>query len=371
MQTSLHALIKNGVAVASMTKTKTRRSLVVALCVYAFGMWVLASEPACAQTPAVPAYRTVSEDLSEQRRAVFVRIDHRMDETDLLAIAAHVQARGKRIYARTQVNFALPGMSSSQGSWASVLFAPEPRILIHGLSRADEDLFLAEFKADRRSLLGAWLTSTPAPLGRLTIYSDHGRLYAEWRLRSGQKTIDELIDTTTKMVRRFDIPDGGYFILTRSGELEIWDKTNLIATAERIRPEHLTSPARVATRPSRPIGVATATQHQMPSSPAQPEPKRAAPIGAASSAGALVLAAPAAAPGAGDPTANRQAVLVPGQAISAEGAANATPTVGPQAKLRKASQVKLKPRTNKVAATPKSKVMTTGDEISAKLAGRF
>ena len=117
----------------------------------------------------LPPYSSVSEEQSEQRRAVFVRIERRIDEAGLLGIAREIRAREKRAYARTQVNFVLPGMPLNQGSWASVLFAPEPKVMVHGLSRTDEELFLAEHRADRRPLLGSWLTSPPAAPGRLTI----------------------------------------------------------------------------------------------------------------------------------------------------------------------------------------------------------
>ena len=363
----------------SNTKTVSQRLLIVTLCLAA-----MIASPANSQTRAVLPYKTISEDLSEQRRSVFVRIDHRLDEADLLTIAGQIQARSKRSYARTQVNFILPGMPIGQGSWASVLFAPEPKVLIHGLSRADEDIFLAEHRADRRSLLGSWLTSTPAPLGRLTIYSDHGKVFAEWRLRGGQKTVDDLIDTTVKTVRRFDVPDGGYFILTRAGELEIWDKTNLIATAERIRPEHLeraTVPVAIASAP-RPLAPeahrgGAAIQGQLPSSPTQPEPTVAAAVAAASSSGALALAPPNTASGAssvlGRPT-PQVATLAsspppPSSATGETIAANAVSIA--KKNPRKVTQARSKVRTVRTAAPLLSRGTTTGDEISAKLAGRF
>ncbi len=356
-----------------MTMTLARRALLVATT-----FCLCSLSPASAQTRQLLPYRAVSEDLSEQRRSVFVRIDRRLDDADLQAIAADVQARAKRSYARTQVNFILPGMPSNQSAWASVLFAPDAKILIHGLSRADEDVFLAEHKADRRSLLGSWLTSSPAPLGRLTIYSDHGKVFAEWRLRGGQKTVDELFDTTTKTVRRFDVPGGGYFVLTRAGELEIWDKTNLIATAERIRPEQLATPTVTATAgkgavvAARPSLSAPSAANAMPSSPTQPEPRIAATLPAASSAGATALAATA------SPEPSRLAALSGTTAsgthalpLKPDAVADA-PVNGSMARKTKSHKASgsVKGHTKGVVQA-RSKSPTTGDEISAKLAGRF
>lgn len=184
-----------------------------------------------------PAFAAVSEDISEQRRAVYVRVAQRADEGELLDIARQVLAQGKKSFARTYVNFILPGMQVNQTAWASVLFAPEPKVLVHGLTRQDEALFLAEYAADKRFMLGSWLVSPPAAPGRLTIYADHGKVFAEWRLRNGQKTVEELHDFIGRQGRRFALADGGYYVLSRSGDLEIWDRQTLIATAERITPE--------------------------------------------------------------------------------------------------------------------------------------
>ena len=246
----------------------------------------------------LPAFNTVSEDLSEQRRAVFVRLEHRLTEADLLLIAEHIKDHSKRSYARTQVNCFLPGMPMNQGPWASVQFAPDPKVLVQGLRREDEELFIAEHQGDKRALLGSWLTSPPAAPGRLTIYSDRGRIYAEWRLRNGQKTLDELQDTISKAGRRFDVQGGGYYVLAKSGELEIWDKTTLIATAERIRPEHLSLPAAVAIGPKLApvITMVPAPPRLVPaemvSSPAQPEPVAAAPVQSVTPGAATLAAAP-------------------------------------------------------------------------------
>lgn len=257
----------------------------------ATGLYLATAAPTAhpAATPssaALPAFNTISEDLSEQRRAVFVRLERRLAEADLLRVGEYIKEHAKRPFARTQVNYFLPGMPLNLGPWASIQFAPEPKIMVHGLRREDEELFLAEHQADRRSLLGAWLTSPPAAPGRLTIYSDRGRVYAEWRLRNGQKTLDELADSAAKAGRRFDVQGGGYYILAKSGELEIWDKTTLIAVAERIRPEHLTLPTAVALGPKLPPIITMAptaprpAASEMVASPAQPEPSAAAGVAA-------------------------------------------------------------------------------------------
>lgn len=342
----------------------------------AFAAGLVMAGPVCVQAEPreLPAYHSVSEDISEQRRAVHVRVDQRIDEDDLLRIAGQIEAKGKKPFARTYVNFILPGMPINQGAWASVLFAPEPKVMVHGLSRSDEELFLSEHRADKRPLLGSWLTSPPAAPGRLTIYSDHGKVFAEWRLRGGQKTVDELHDSTAKSVRRFDVPGGGYYALTRSGELEIWDKTTLIATAERIRPEHLALPVMASNKHAAPGSVRMAAKLELsatvkgslPSSPVQPEPV-AAPVKAASSAGAA-LSVPVRAIDPAKSAALAAVVPEPVRVIEPE-------PVEPKTMLKK--NAKAKSRQNKptapskVTAASKSRDMTFGDMMSAKMAGKL
>jgi len=347
-----------------------------------------------AQARDLPHHHAVSEDISEQRRAVYVRVDRRVDEDDLLAIAAQVEAKGKKPFARTYVNFILPGMPVNQGAWASVLFSPEPKVLVHGLSRTDEELFLAEHRADTRSLLGSWLTSPPAAPGRLTIYSDHGKVYAEWRLRGGQKTVDELRDATLKSVRRFDVPGGGYYTLTRSGDLEIWDKTTLIATAERIRPDYLAAPAiasirqptpsvapRVASARAAPSllgagGLGSTASPAMVSSPIQPEPLKpesikTAPVKSAFSVVQPVVAMPQ----------PQTYAPIPATSVAADAMAqNGRPALGlsagdhlaPRANAKKASKAKSRQKgAAEIKTANKARDLTPGETVAAKLSGRL
>jgi hypothetical protein len=266
------------------------------------------NQPVWAQ--ALATHAVVSEDLSEQRRAVFVRIERRLDEPELVRIAAAMRAREKRAYARTQVNFFLPGMALNQGGWASVVFSPEPKVLISGLRREDEDMFVAEHQLDRRPLLGSWLTSPPAATGRLTIYSDHGRVFSEWRLRSGIKTVEELREGAMGRGRQFEVADGGRFVLTKSGDLEIWDKSTFIAVGERLRAEP--TPVVVGQTPRKtPMAAPEAGLTKRP----------AVPLAQAPAAQAAVL--PSA--GAGDGLA-----ASPVQRAPRVAAAAAMPTTGPQ-----------------------------------------
>lgn len=299
----------------------------------------------------------------------------------MLAIATDVLNKAKRSYARTYVSFLLPGMHINQGAWASVLFSPEPKVMIHGLSRADEEQFLAEHKADQRSLLGSWLTSPPAAPGRLTIYSDHGKVFAEWRLRGGQKTVDELRDSNVKGQRRFDVPGGGYYVLVRTGDLELWDKSNLIATAERIRPEYLAQPAAVAliTKPTPPQAARVLPQGRderlVAGVSSQPQP----PIQLQSKLAPGPVWDPSRQPASSPPSVIAPSVEAGSRAEQKMAAiADVTPEPGPpelandpvKSKTKSKKSAKSQARI-KVGSVPTQKAETPGDVIAAKMAGRI
>lgn len=293
---------------------------------FLFGALLYAlAAPAGAASDGIPAHRIVSEDVSEHRRLVNVRIDRRLKEAELMRLGEAIRERQARPFARTIVNLFLPGQDTQQGPWGSVSFTTESKVVINGLRQEDEDVLTAEFAADKRHMLGSWLTSPPAAPGRFTIFSDEGRIRGEWRLRNGQRTVDDLIDVSSRNERRFEVVGGSTYVLTRSGDLEIREKTVLVAVAERIR-----------------AGAATPPPVPPVASRVPPEP--AAPVTSSSSEPArtkLVMPAPA---GGYEPL-----------------AAEAAP------KPRPKSRVAARPKEPKSQSARSAGDSTPGDQINAKL----
>jgi len=323
------------------------------------------------QAVGLPPHQIITEEASDKRRAVSVRISQRLDEADVVQLAKAIHARARSPETRSYVNFFLPGVPLGQGAWASVVFTPQPRFLAHGLKRDDEQMLLAEHRADARHLLGSWLTPPPAALGRLTIYSDAGRVFAEWRLKNGQKTVDELKDASTSAGRRFDVAGGGqgsgHYVLLRSGDLEIWAGTTLVAVAERIREDVAPVTARLSpvlptAQPSKPATRASAATLSSSSVAS------ASPVATAASSLQTPPQSAVAANSAVEPAA---------LATSAFGAAprpERTARTGASSQAATAARAKSRVRTadTQSAASERSKrgrTLATGDQISAKFAG--
>ncbi len=333
---------------------------------------VAATTTQAAELP-LPSHEIIAEEATDQRRAVSVRLQQRLVEADAVRLATAIIQRQKSKASRSFVNYFLPGMQLSQGAWASVVFNPEPKFRALGLKREDEQALLAEHRADSRPLLGSWLTSPPAAVGRLTIYSDAGRIFAEWRLKNGQKTSEELKDASTAAGRRFDLADGSSYTLTRSGDLEIRSGTTLIAVGERIRIEQA---------PVEPVRVAAPRLPGTPSAPAllAPEPGKATVDATTSITTKLTppvaLAAPNSATASSSeatPAANAGVAKLP-ETVRAPGPVAAT-RAEPDAASPLAPR-RAKPRRTTDTATvtqpsrqKRARTLTTGDQISAKIAG--
>lgn len=269
----------------------------------AFVLFLLALVP-MAQAGPQPPYRVVSEDGSGDNRRIAVRLDARLPEAELKAIAATF--RDKAVSAQTPavVTFYLPGMALSQSPWAEMRFAPEPRIAINGLRFEEVTAFATEAAADPRDVFGVWLTAPPALPGKLTIWRDKsGKRFADWHLRSGQKTTDELDEIKTSRGRRFEIKgsNGGYYLATWAGALELGEGKTVIAVAERLVIPKETAPK------AKPAPVATAlppaTDSKRASSPPAVEGASVTGASAKQLPGAQAQASATAAPAPAKPAA--------------------------------------------------------------------
>ncbi len=208
----------------------------------AAGLAALPMSEALAQSAAKgESYKIISEDGNEGRRSISVRLAGRVSEAEIKRLADGLIAKRRAASGRVVVRLYLDGMALDQAPWAVATYQSDLKIAISGLKLEEEELYLSELRNDRRQIVGAWLTSPPAVPGRLAIYRDKGKVFAEWRLRNGLKTVDELEESRVNRGRRYDVKgeNAGHFVVTAAGVLEMRDADKLIAVAERIAPERL------------------------------------------------------------------------------------------------------------------------------------
>lgn len=224
-------------------------------------------------------YKVVSVDGEPAGRKLSVRIDTRLTEAaakDLAKALSEKPKAGERI---ATVNFYLPDAELSEGPWGVArIEATGIQLSVLGLRAEEEAAYRAEAENDTRDIVGVWLTSPPALPGKLTIVRGaKGQLIAEWHLRSGQKTTDELTISRGSRGTRYDVVggDGAYYLAAWNGSLQLGDATRIIATAEKLTIE----------KKSAAVAANKKEQPSKPAAPAQAAAVDAGKTGAASPAG--------------------------------------------------------------------------------------
>jgi hypothetical protein len=185
------------------------------------------------------SYEVLAESGDAAKRVVAVRLERRVHEAELKRIAAEIRTAEATRAPKAVVMFYLPGMKVGHGIWAHVYFAPEPKTTITGLTMADEERLVSDVRRDNRPLIGAWLTAAPAPVGKLTIYREKGRLFAEWGLRDGVRFAEEVTETALPEGGwRYDRRDGGgagdLLLLSPSGTLDLIDRDGVVTGTQVI-----------------------------------------------------------------------------------------------------------------------------------------
>lgn len=204
-------------------------------------LWIalvaLAALWATAHAKAESRYRILSDDRFETRRVIAVELAGRITRPELAHVSDAIKVRDRHEYARVIINFYLPSMSLGDGSWATVSYTPQQATVIRGITREEELAFIKQAHADKRKRVGTWLATSSAIKGAVTIFKDQGKLYVEWTLKTGIKTVEEVTESRTWRGRRFDLKRGSYtyFLINTDNQLEIRDTKGLIATGETMR----------------------------------------------------------------------------------------------------------------------------------------
>lgn len=183
------------------------------------------------------AHKVVSVDGAGDGRRIAVRLDARLTEAGLKSLAAALRDKAPDGKRPGIITFYLPSQPLSQAPWAEARFNPEQSVTINGLRFEEVTAFASEAAGDSRDVIGVWLTAPPALPGMLTIWRDKtGKRFADWHLRSGRKTNDELEEVKTGRGRRFEIKgsNGGYYLATWAGPLELGEGNTVLASAERL-----------------------------------------------------------------------------------------------------------------------------------------
>ena len=187
----------------------------------------------------IPAY-TVIEDTKQLgiKRVVEIRLDKRVSEEMLVAIAKKVRASDNGYYERTFIGYYLPYMQVGTGYWASTHYNPDLNVKVLGLSADAASTLSAKPEVSTRDEIGRWLDDSPSMGHRIAIFRDNGKLFMELTGYDGSSGTNEIIESQSSLGRRFSKPSGStsgdHWILDSNGNLQVRDNQGLIYTDEKI-----------------------------------------------------------------------------------------------------------------------------------------
>jgi hypothetical protein len=179
-----------------------------------------------------------SSTLPSIKRRLDVRLNKKVSEQNLRAIALKLKGQDAQVYDRTFIFYYLPGMTVSAGAWATTHFTPDLEVRILGLTAEDENKLATQPEPANREIIGRWLDETPLIGSRVTIFREKGKLFIEQIFKDGSNHKTELVERKSPLGRRFDKVEsssaGDHWVLGSNGDLQVRDNDGLIATAMKI-----------------------------------------------------------------------------------------------------------------------------------------
>jgi hypothetical protein len=189
--------------------------------------------------PADVSYSIIDTDIIPGiKRSLDVRLNKKVSEDVLRAIALKLKSNDSQQYDRTFIVYYLPGTTIDAGAWATTHFDPTLVVRILGFTVQEEQALATEPAPTGRQVIGIWMDE---PFGlQITIYLEGGTLYMGWKAKDGSGLEEELLEKPSPLGQRFETKGGSSFgdhwIIDPDGNLQILGSLGgLIATARRIQ----------------------------------------------------------------------------------------------------------------------------------------
>ncbi len=197
-------------------------------------------EPA-PQAPGIPvdvSYFIIDLDiLPGVKRSLNVRLNKKVSQATLRAIALKLKSQDSREYECTFINYWLPEMQVGSGAWATTHFGPELEVYIQGLTVQEEKALLKEPVPANREVIGRWFDEIALGGCRITIFREQGNLYVELKFKDGSSSKERVVESSSPLGRRLApvarSPSGDYWVIDSRGNLQTWDDEGLFSTAQR------------------------------------------------------------------------------------------------------------------------------------------
>lgn len=199
--------------------------------------------PTHVSVPTIPADATYSiidsDTYLDYKRSLDVRLNKKVSEETLRAIALKLKSQDPRSYERTFICYYLPEMKVGAGAWATTHFNPDLEVRIQGLTAEQEEALKRQPADPSREVIGSWLDESPFIGSRITIFRQNGRLFMENAYKDGSSGKKEIVERLSGKDRRFQGKEGSsvgeFYLIDSQGNLQMWDEEGIISTARKIR----------------------------------------------------------------------------------------------------------------------------------------
>lgn len=221
----------------------TRNSLYI-VAIFVWFAWLGAAQAESDQSAvAIPSdvtYSIISEsEFRHFKRSIDVRLNKKVSEEVLRAIAWKLKKLEGKKYDRTFIAYILPDMKVGSGAWATTHFDPDLEVQILGLTSEEEEKMTQEAMSQSRDIVGIWLDDRPYVGSTLTIYRENGKLYLKMRHKDGSGSTDEMTESHsaigTRLVEKDGNPHGEYFILDSKEDLHAGGNEGLFLKYKKLQ----------------------------------------------------------------------------------------------------------------------------------------
>jgi hypothetical protein len=117
-------------------------------------------------------------------------------------------------------------MTENDVAWATTHFEPDLRVVIQGLSAAEEARLVARPIPTNRQIIGQWVDDGPLA-SLVTIFREAGKMYFSRTSRDGTEVLKEVVEKRSSLGRRSDKVEGssagGHYIIDSNGDLQSHD----------------------------------------------------------------------------------------------------------------------------------------------------
>lgn len=186
-------------------------------------------------------YTVIDEEVvPEEKRSLDIRLNRKVSEDVLRAIALELKNSESEPYNRTFMGYYLPDSMVDAGYWATTHFNPDLEVRILGMTAESEAVLRSEPEPaeDGRAEIGRWMDNSPFVEKRLVIFRQNGKFFMETTYKDGSSKIDELVEQDSKRGRRFAEARGSQFdehwVINSAGNLALRDEEGTYATAKKI-----------------------------------------------------------------------------------------------------------------------------------------